>query len=172
MGGFGINTNSTDGNTVGKNMAFIKEIHESILNRHDSEIYLLELMKKCVSNKLKSDRDYCASIQSIITQSNKINQSGGSPDTNSPGVASAMIGESWKSIMAELNNYVMLIRTNAQHVEKITLTQLNNLYNEKRKARKYYYEQYARISAKFNNKEQRGLNLHTSFVMVTHIIAG
>ncbi|KAI5723466.1 hypothetical protein M8J76_006611 [Diaphorina citri] len=151
MGGFGINTNSTDGNTVGKNMASIKEIHESILNRHDSEIYLLELMKKCVSNKLKSDRDYCASIQSIITQSNKINQSGGSPDTNSPGVASAMIGESWKSIMAELNNYVMLIRTNAQHVEKITLTQLNNLYNEKRKARKYYYEQYARISAKFNN---------------------
>uniref|UniRef100_A0A8D9AW34 Tyrosine-protein kinase Fps85D n=1 Tax=Cacopsylla melanoneura TaxID=428564 RepID=A0A8D9AW34_9HEMI len=148
MGGFGINT---DGNTGGvtKNMAAIKEVHESILTRHDSEIYLLELMKKCVSNKLKADRDYCASIQNIITASNKINQSGNA-DSNA-GVGSAVIGESWKSIMAELNNYVMLIRNNAQHVEKFTLTLLNNLYNEKRKARKYYYEQYARISAKLNN---------------------
>uniref|UniRef100_A0A8D8RSL3 non-specific protein-tyrosine kinase n=1 Tax=Cacopsylla melanoneura TaxID=428564 RepID=A0A8D8RSL3_9HEMI len=148
MGGFGINT---DGNTGGvtKNMAAIKEVHESILTRHDSEIYLLELMRKCVSNKLKADRDYCASIQNIITASNKINQSGNA-DSNA-GVGSAVIGESWKSIMAELNNYVMLIRNNAQHVEKFTLTLLNNLYNEKRKARKYYYEQYARISAKLNN---------------------
>lgn len=143
MGGFGINSDGNTGNMT-KNIASIKEVHDSILNRHDSEVYLLELMKKCVSTKIKSDRDYCASIQSIITQSNKINQ-------NSSETSSGMIGESWKSIMAELNNYVMLIRNNVQHVEKFTLTQLNNLYNEKRKARKYYFEQYARISAKLNN---------------------
>lgn len=161
MGGFGINNNNSDGNTASmtKNMASIKEVHESILGRHDSEVYLLELMKKCVSNKIKSDRDYCASIQSIITQSNKINQSAGGSESTSG--TSAMIGESWKSIMAELNNYVMLIRNNAQHVEKFTLTQLNNLYNEKRKARKYYFEQYARISARLNNVSQHSYFLYS-----------
>lgn len=157
MGGFGINSDGNTGNMT-KNIASIKEVHDSILNRHDSEVYLLELMKKCVSTKIKSDRDYCASIQSIITQSNKINQ-------NSSETSSGMIGESWKSIMAELNNYVMLIRNNVQHVEKFTLTQLNNLYNEKRKARKYYFEQYARISAKLNNVSQ-----HIFFLLIIVII--
>jgi len=46
--------------------------HEALLARQDAEIKLLETMRRCLTTKIKSDREYASTISSLATQGKKI----------------------------------------------------------------------------------------------------
>lgn len=46
--------------------------HEALLARQDAEIKLLETMRRCLTTKVKSDREYASTITSLTTQGKKI----------------------------------------------------------------------------------------------------
>lgn len=46
--------------------------HEALLARQDAEIKLLETMRRCLTSKIKSDRDYASTISSLAVQGKKI----------------------------------------------------------------------------------------------------
>lgn len=46
--------------------------HEALLARQDAEIKLLETMRRCLTIKVKSDREYASTICSLTMQGKKI----------------------------------------------------------------------------------------------------
>lgn len=48
--------------------------HEALLGRQDAEIKLLETMRRCLTSKVKSDREYASTISSLAIQGKKIDR--------------------------------------------------------------------------------------------------
>lgn len=49
--------------------------HEALLNRQDAEIKLLDVMRKCIAAKIKSDKEYASNISSLSLQGKKFERS-------------------------------------------------------------------------------------------------
>lgn len=120
-----------------------KEAHETLLNRQESEIRLLELMRKCLSLKVKHDKDYAAALSSVASQGQKIDKFEDMKESN--------IFKAWKVLMEELENLGTLFKDNAEIIEKNTLNKMNTLCVEKRKAKKQYQDEYNRLGQQFTS---------------------
>ncbi|XP_075230851.1 tyrosine-protein kinase Fer isoform X3 [Lycorma delicatula] len=116
--------------------------HEALLSRQDAELRLLETMRRCITNKIKCDRDYAMALTTVAVQGQKIDRA--------DELAGSLVAQAWKGMMEELENAGKLVKSNADLVEKETLDRLNALCTEKRKARKQYQEEHNRISQQFN----------------------
>lgn len=66
-------------------------------------------------------------------------------------VSGSLIAPSWRNMMEEMENTAKVIRQNADSIETKCLDALNTLYIEKRKARKLYQEEHARILQQFTH---------------------
>lgn len=53
-------------------MGFSTQGKEALVARQDSEIRLLELMRRCLLQKVKCDRDYASAISNVAVQGLKI----------------------------------------------------------------------------------------------------
>lgn len=62
------NQNNMGFSTQGKNA------HEALVARQESEIRLLELMKRCLQQKVKCDREYASGLASVAQQGLKIDK--------------------------------------------------------------------------------------------------
>ncbi|XKL59119.1 hypothetical protein PGB90_000135 [Kerria lacca] len=120
-----------------------KEAHEALLCRQDSEIRLLELMKRCLLLKVKHDKDYASALNSVAVQGQKIEKF--------EDVKESSIFKAWKVLMDELENLGKLFKSNAEIIEKETLFKLNTMCNEKRKTKKHYQDEYNRLCQQFSN---------------------
>nr|CAH7731928.1 unnamed protein product [Callosobruchus chinensis] len=122
-----------------------KIAHEALLSRQDAELRLLESMKRCITLKVKSDRDYATALSSVAAQGLKFDRS--------DELSGSLVGASWRSMMEEMDNTAKLIRQNADSMESKCLDALNSLYTEKRKARKLYQEEHSRILQQFTHAD-------------------
>lgn len=120
--------------------------HEALLGRQDAELRLLESMRRCISNKVKCDREYSSAISAIAAQGQKVERN---DDSNL--LAGSLVAQAWKCILEELENVAKLMKSNTDIIEKETLEKLNTLYVEKRKARKTYHDEHTRISLQISN---------------------
>lgn len=120
-----------------------KVAHEALISRQDSEIRLLELMRRCLVMKVKHDKDYASALSSVASQGQKVDKLEDMKESN--------VLKAWKILMEELENLGKLFKSNADVVEKETLDKLNAIYNEKRKARKHYQDEYNRLCQQFSN---------------------
>lgn len=115
--------------------------HEALLNREDSELRLLETMRKCLQLKVKCDRDYASALLAAVSHGQKVD---GDDDLLGSGITQA-----WKSMMEGFEFAAKLVRQNADSVENKVLTKLNELFLDKRKVRKFYQDEHNRISQLF-----------------------
>ncbi|EFN78708.1 Tyrosine-protein kinase Fps85D [Harpegnathos saltator] len=115
--------------------------HEALLGRQDAEIKLLETMRRCLTTKIKSDREYASTISSLTTQGKKI-------DRNEDLVGSLIV-QSWKDIMDSIDQTAKLIKLQADSIENIVVDQLSALYAERRRARKLYQEEQTWLNNQF-----------------------
>lgn len=49
-----------------------KAAHEALLCRQDAELRLLDLMRRCVQSKARSDRDYALALGALVQQGLKV----------------------------------------------------------------------------------------------------
>lgn len=120
-----------------------RSAHEALLSRQDAELRLLETMKRCLTSKIRCDRDYAMALSSVAAQGLKIDRC--------DELTGSLITSSWRSIMEELENTGKLIKQNADLIESKALDTLNTMYTEKRKARKMYQEEHTRIAQQFSH---------------------
>ncbi|CAH2006600.1 unnamed protein product [Acanthoscelides obtectus] len=52
-----------------------KIAHEALLSRQDAELRLLESTKRCITLKVKSDREYATALSSVAAQGLKFDRS-------------------------------------------------------------------------------------------------
>ncbi|XP_070168523.1 tyrosine-protein kinase Fer isoform X2 [Polyergus mexicanus] len=114
--------------------------HEALLARQDAEIKLLETMRRCLTMKVKSDREYASTVSSFIVQGKKIERS--------EDLVGSLIVQSWRDIMDSIDQTAKLIKQQADNIENV-VDQLNTLYSERRRARKLYQEEQAWLTNQF-----------------------
>ncbi|XP_014208702.1 tyrosine-protein kinase Fer isoform X2 [Copidosoma floridanum] len=115
--------------------------HEALLGRQDAEIKLLETMKRCLTTKVKSDREYASSISSLSNQGKKVERG--------EDLVGSLIAQSWKDIMESMDQTSKLIKQQADAMESIVLEQITSLHAERRKARKLYQEEQSWLTNQF-----------------------
>lgn len=117
--------------------------HEAFLLRQDAEIRLLETMKRCISSKVKCDREYALALSSVASQGMKMDRA--------EELSGSLVYAAWRCIIEELDNTAKLIKQNVDTLESKALERLNVLHTEKRKARKQYQEEHNRILQKYTH---------------------
>lgn len=138
--------------------------YEALVGRQEAEIRMLEVMRRCVTSKLKCDREYAASLSAVCAQGVKcggISASGGSGGggggASTGGGASdtasgcSLVAGAWKRLLDELDAASRAIRAVCDRIEKNTLDRIAGICAEKRKAKKAYQDEYNRISSQYNN---------------------
>lgn len=51
-----------------------KSVHDALIARQDAEIRLIEIMRRCLSQKAKSDREYGIALSNVAQQGLKIDR--------------------------------------------------------------------------------------------------
>ncbi|XP_024886008.1 tyrosine-protein kinase Fer isoform X2 [Temnothorax curvispinosus] len=115
--------------------------HEALLARQDAEIKLLETMRRCLTMKVKSDREYASTITSLTAQGKKIERN--------EDLVGSLIAQSWRDIMDTIDQTAKLIKQQADSIENIVVDQLSTLYSERRRARKLYQEEQNWLNNQF-----------------------
>ncbi|XP_014487740.1 PREDICTED: tyrosine-protein kinase Fps85D isoform X2 [Dinoponera quadriceps] len=115
--------------------------HEALLGRQDAEIKLLETMRRCLTTKVKSDREYASTISSLTAQGKKIERN--------EDLVGSLIAQSWRDIMDSIDQTAKLIKLQADSIENIVIDQLSALYSERRRARKLYQEEQTWLNNQF-----------------------
>ncbi|KAL6998594.1 non-specific protein-tyrosine kinase, partial [Sarracenia purpurea var. burkii] len=93
--------------------------------------------------KVKHDKDYASALSTVASQGQKVEKLEDMKESN--------VLKAWKVLMEELENLGKLFKSNADTIEKKTLDKLNTIYNEKRKAKKHYQDEYNRLCQQFSN---------------------
>ncbi|XP_020291804.1 tyrosine-protein kinase Fer isoform X4 [Pseudomyrmex gracilis] len=115
--------------------------HEALLARQDAEIKLLETMRRCLTSKIKSDRDYASTISSLAVQGKKIERT--------EDLVGSLVVQSWRDIMESIDQTAKLIKQQADSIENIVVDQLTALYTERRRAKKLYQEEQIWLNNQF-----------------------
>ncbi|XP_076175281.1 tyrosine-protein kinase Fer isoform X2 [Ptiloglossa arizonensis] len=115
--------------------------HEALLGRQDAEIKLLETMKRCLTTKVKSDREYASTISSLAIQGKKIERN--------EDLVGSLIAQSWKDIMDSIDQTAKLIKQQADSIEAIVVEHIMTLCTERRRARKLYQEEQTWLNNQF-----------------------
>ncbi|XP_055922735.1 tyrosine-protein kinase Fer isoform X4 [Eupeodes corollae] len=116
--------------------------HEALIVRQDAELRLMETMKRCFQMKAKCDREYAAGLAAAAQQGLKIDRA--------DDMQGSLITKSWRSYMDELDQQAKQFRINAELLEVIC-EKLAHLSQDKRKARKSYQEEHAKIAVRLNH---------------------
>ncbi|XP_034933840.1 tyrosine-protein kinase Fer isoform X2 [Chelonus insularis] len=115
--------------------------HEALLGRQDAEIKLLETMKRCLTIKVKSDRDYASTISSLSIQGKKVERL--------DDLTGSLITQSWRDIMDSIDQTAKLIKQQADSMENDVIEQIASLYADRRRAKKLYQEEQAWLNNQF-----------------------
>lgn len=116
--------------------------HEALLARQDAELRLLDIMKRCLLQKAKCDKEYSIALSAVTQQGLKIDRV--------DDLQGSHITRAWRTIMDEIDQTAKQFKSNAEILDGICSEKLATLYQEKRKARKAYQEEHSRIATQFS----------------------
>ncbi|XP_049945855.1 tyrosine-protein kinase Fer [Schistocerca serialis cubense] len=115
--------------------------HEALAARQEAELRLVDAMRRCLAAKVRADRDYAAALQAAAAAH-------AAKADDLP--ADSLVAKAWRAMMEEMEAAAKTLRQNAEVVESQSLEALNNIYAEKRRARKQYMEDYNKIVSQFS----------------------
>ncbi|XP_062439475.1 tyrosine-protein kinase Fes/Fps isoform X2 [Rhea pennata] len=116
--------------------------HSALLRLQDSELRLLELMKKWMSQRAKSDREYAGLLHHMFSQLEK-QESPGQPRTGEHG---GQLGESWWVLASQTETLSQILRRHAEELAVGPLAKLSLLIRDKQQLRKAFSEQWQQLS--------------------------
>ncbi|XP_049797590.1 tyrosine-protein kinase Fer [Schistocerca nitens] len=115
--------------------------HEALAARQEAELRLVDAMRRCLAAKVRADRDYATALQAAAAAH-------AAKADDLP--ADSLVAKAWRAMMEEMEAAAKTLRQNAEVVESQSLEALNNIYAEKRRARKQYMEDYNKIVSQFS----------------------
>ncbi|XP_067142993.1 tyrosine-protein kinase Fer-like [Centruroides vittatus] len=123
-----------------------KASHEALVALQDAELRLLENMKKCLTLRIKCDRDYANALNSVCIQAQKTDAI-----TELEG---SLIAKAWCVITEETERLSRLMQENTDHLVSNTLESFSHLILEKRALKNVYVEEHLRICGKLTQLQE------------------
>ncbi|XP_043380032.1 tyrosine-protein kinase Fes/Fps isoform X2 [Chelonia mydas] len=127
------------------------QAHSALLRLQDSELRLLELMKKWMGQRAKSDREYAALLHNTFCQLEKQEGFGQPP----PGDYRSQISESWWVLANQTEVLSQILRRHAEDLAAGPLSKLSLLIRDKQRLRKAYGEQWQQLSQDYVRTNQQ-----------------
>ncbi|KAM6303748.1 LOW QUALITY PROTEIN: tyrosine-protein kinase Fes/Fps [Podargus strigoides] len=124
--------------------------HSALLRLQDSELRLLELMKKWMSQRAKSDREYAGMLHHMFSQLEK--QEGPGQLRSDHG---SQIGESWWVVASRTETLSQILRRHAEELAAGPLAKLSLLIRDKQQLRKAFSEQWQQLSQEYARTTQQ-----------------
>ena len=93
--------------------------HDAILQRVDGELRLLENMKRCLTARVKADREYAIALNSFVLQSQKF---------DAQIQCGSYVAKSWAVFVDETEKMSKCIKESADNLANNILEKLNLLY--------------------------------------------
>ncbi|XP_075569966.1 LOW QUALITY PROTEIN: tyrosine-protein kinase Fes/Fps [Pelecanus crispus] len=121
------------------------------LTAHDSELRLLELMKKWMSQRAKSDREYAGMLHHMFSQLEKQEGPGQLRTSNH----SSQIGESWWVLASQTELLSQILQRHAEELAAGPLAKLSLLIRDKQQLRKSFSEQWQQLSQEYTRTTQQ-----------------
>jgi len=128
--------------------------HEALISRQDAELRLLENMKRCLSLRIKCDREYAISLNTCVLQAQKMDK---------VELAGSLVAQCWSSFVDESDKIVKIVKENAEYLATTTLDMLNTLFVEKKNNRKFYHEEHARICQELHKLQDNVVRLRAEY---------
>ena len=94
--------------------------HDAILQRVDAELRLLENMKRCLTARVKADREYAIALNSFVLQSQKFDEA--------QIQCGSHVAKSWSVFIEETDKMSKSVKESADTLATTILEKLNNLY--------------------------------------------
>ncbi|XP_076438869.1 LOW QUALITY PROTEIN: tyrosine-protein kinase Fer-like [Babylonia areolata] len=113
-----------------------RKSHEVLLKVQDSEIKLLEILKRFVSARADADKQYANNLSKMLQQATK-----GDIYDQMEFQDCCSVFQAFQTQLAKTDSFVQLVRTNAETLSSRVLDHLTYLISEKKKARHSYLEQ-------------------------------
>ncbi|XP_074957014.1 tyrosine-protein kinase Fes/Fps isoform X8 [Phalacrocorax aristotelis] len=125
--------------------------HGGDLAAHDNELRLLELMKKWMSQRAKSDREYAGMLHHMFSQLEK--QEG--PGQLRSSDHGSQIGESWWVLASRTETLSQILRQHAEELTAGPLAKLSLLIRDKQQLRKAFSEQWQQLNQEYTRATQQ-----------------
>ncbi|NWY04919.1 FES kinase, partial [Nothoprocta ornata] len=116
--------------------------HSALLRLQDSELRLLELMRKWMSQRAKSDREYAGLLHHMFSQLEKQEGAG----LARAGEHSSRLGESWWALASHTETLSQILRRHAEELAAGPLAKLSLLIRDKQQLRRAFSEQWQQLS--------------------------
>uniref|UniRef100_A0A8C4Y1I0 Tyrosine-protein kinase n=1 Tax=Gopherus evgoodei TaxID=1825980 RepID=A0A8C4Y1I0_9SAUR len=128
------------------------QAHSALLQLQDSELRLLELMKKWMVQRVKSDREYAALLHNAFCQLEKQD----SPMLLAP-LSSPLSWQSWWVLASQTEVLSQILRRHAEDLAAGPLNKLSLLIRDKQQLRKAYSEQWQQLNQDYVRTSQQEL---------------
>ncbi|XP_042660320.1 tyrosine-protein kinase Fes/Fps isoform X1 [Tyto alba] len=125
--------------------------HSALLRLQDGELRLLELMKKWMSQRAKSDRQYAGMLHHMFSQLEK--QEG--PGQLHAGDHGGQMAESWWVLASRTETLSQILRRHAEELAAGPLAKLSLLIRDKQQLRKAFSEQWQQLSQEYARTTQQ-----------------
>ncbi|XP_041275014.1 tyrosine-protein kinase Fes/Fps isoform X3 [Onychostruthus taczanowskii] len=124
--------------------------HSALLRLQDGELRLLELMKKWMSQRAKSDREYAGMLHHMFSQLEK--QEGAWQLHGNHG---GQIEKSWWVLVSRTETLSQILRRHAEELAGGPLAKLSLLIRDKQQLRKAFSEQWQQLSQEYSRTTQQ-----------------
>uniref|UniRef100_A0AAZ3R291 Tyrosine-protein kinase n=1 Tax=Oncorhynchus tshawytscha TaxID=74940 RepID=A0AAZ3R291_ONCTS len=127
------------------------QAHASLMRLQDSELRLMEVMKKWMSQRSKSDREFSVQLHQMAAMVEKLE-----------GIH--FINSSWGVLVAQTESLSRVMRRQSEDLQVGPLSKLTLLIRDKQQLRKTYTEQWSQLSQELSRVTQTELErLKTSY---------
>uniref|UniRef100_A0A8C7CMP3 Tyrosine-protein kinase n=1 Tax=Oncorhynchus kisutch TaxID=8019 RepID=A0A8C7CMP3_ONCKI len=136
------------------------QAHAALMRLQDSELRLMEVMKKWMSQRSKSDREFSVQLHQMAAMVEKLEgpQPGGGLDYIS------QLNQSWGVLVAQTESLSRVMRRQSEDLQVGPLSKLTLLIRDKQQLRKTYAEQWSQLSQELSRVTQTELErLKTSY---------
>ncbi|KAM4675745.1 tyrosine-protein kinase Fes/Fps [Discoglossus pictus] len=125
--------------------------HTALLRLQDSELRLMEIMKKWLVQRTKSDKEYGSMLHQMFTQVEKVEQS------TQPGLAeySSPLSQSWSTLVTQTESLSQILRKHSEDLTSGPLNKLTLLMKEKQQLKKLYSEQWQQLNQDYIKTTQQ-----------------
>ncbi|XP_030045512.1 tyrosine-protein kinase Fes/Fps [Microcaecilia unicolor] len=130
---------------------FCPQGHETLLRLQDTELRLMEVMKKWLVQRAKSDKEYSLLLHQMFAQAEKQDVSG------QPKLAeySSQLSQSWTVVVNQTETLSRILRKHAEDLNAGPLNKLTLLIRDKQQLKKLYNEQWQMLNQDFIKTSQQ-----------------
>ncbi|NWI58787.1 FES kinase, partial [Calyptomena viridis] len=124
--------------------------HSALLRLQDRELRLLELMKKWMSQRAKSDREYAGMLHHMFSQLEKQEGAG-----QLRGDHDGQIEKSWWVLLSRTETLSQILQRHAEELVAGPLAKLSLLIRDKQQMRKAFSEQWQQLNQEYSRTTQQ-----------------